>query len=168
MKTITAIIGLWIILSNVALAQVPDSIPRFKKFLKMENNAPFTYDSLDRKKTQVFVLFDPGCGHCQELGQGIGNILDSISKDVDIFFVSLQEKALVDGFVNMFAKKLKNHPQVHFLYDPEGEFILLFDPKNFPSTYVYSKKKFKLVQFFDGDNKAIKILPFLKKTVSDK
>ena len=144
-----------------AKGQVPEYIPAFSTFINLEDERAFTIDSLDSCKNQLFILYDPGCGHCQELAAGIADSLDRIPDNLSIYFIALQPKESVDGFVNMFAKALKNHPQVTFLYDPQGEFILKFDPKNFPSTYIYSAENFKLIKYFDGERKVEKILPFL-------
>jgi len=143
--------------------QVPVKMPAFSKFSDMNTGAKFTSDSLNSKHTQVFILFDPGCGHCQELGQGISKSLDKIRQDVDFYFISMQEKPLVDGYINMFAKGLRNDKRVKFLYDPEGEFILSFNPKNFPSTYIYEAKSLQIIKQFDGENRVETLLPYLQK-----
>ncbi len=143
--------------------QVPEKMPAFSKFSDMNTGAKFTSDSLNNKHTQVFILFDPGCGHCQELGQGISKSLDKIRQDVDFYFISMQEKPLVDGYINMFAKGLRNDKRVKFLYDPEGEFILSFNPKNFPSTYIYEAKSLQIIKQFDGENRVETLLPYLQK-----
>lgn len=143
--------------------QVPEKMPAFSKLSDMNTGAKFTSDSLNSKHTQVFILFDPGCGHCQELGQGISKSLDKIRQDVDFYFISMQEKPLVDGYINMFAKGLRNDKRVKFLYDPEGEFILSFNPKNFPSTYIYEAKSLQIIKQFDGENRVETLLPYLQK-----
>lgn len=144
-------------------AQVPDSIPAFKKFLTYDKGQRFTRDSLNMENKQVFVLFDPGCGPCQAFGSALGDKLKELDPKVDYYFISMESTQLIDGYINMFAPKLKGHPQVHFLRDPEGEFILLFSPKNFPSTYVYDRKNGKLLLHDESADKLIKMLPYLKK-----
>ena len=139
-------------------------LPEFQKFIKMDSNAPFTRDSIAVDKTQVFILFDPGCGHCQELGYNLSKVLDRMAKDVDVYFVSMQSKDLVDGYINMFAPALAPDSRVHFLYDPEAEFILNFNPKAFPSTYIYDKGSLALLAHFDGDAEIDEILPFIEST----
>lgn len=163
MKNFISTIILIFTIVGVLNAQVPEVMPSFSKFTDMNSGMKVTSDSINNEHTQVFVLFDPGCGHCQELGQGIAQSLDVIRPDVDFYFISMQEKALVDGYINMFAKGLKNDSRVRFLYDPEGEFILNFHPKNFPSTYIYEAKSLQILKQFDGENKVNSLLPFLKK-----
>lgn len=158
------IISIFILLSSISFltrGQVPERIPAFSNFINLQDESVFTVDSLRSTNMQMFILYDPGCGHCQELAAGIVDSLHRLPTDLDLYFISLQKKESVDGFVNMFAKALKNHPQVTFLYDPQGEFILKFDPKNFPSTYIYAAGNFKLIKYFDGERKVAKILPFI-------
>jgi len=163
MKYFISTVVLIFTIVSLSMAQVPDTIPAFSKFSNMYSGEKFTSDSLNTENTQVFILFDAGCGHCQELGQGIAKSLGQIKEDVDFYFISMQEKPLVDGYINMFAKELKNDPRVKFLYDPEGEFILKFNPKNFPSTYIYEAKSLQIIKQFDGESHVISLLPFLKK-----
>ncbi|MFZ4262301.1 redoxin [Sphingobacterium sp. HJSM2_6] len=157
------IVSLFLFLSSHdLLGQAPKQLPAFQQFINYTNQAPFTIDSLDKKHKQVFILYDPGCGHCQELGNGMGKMIHQLDTAIDYYLISMVEKEQVDGFINMFAKPLKNHPQVTFLYDPVGEFITLFHPKNFPSTYIYDKGSLKLIKHFDGENKFEKLFPILK------
>ncbi|QBR12667.1 hypothetical protein [Sphingobacterium sp. CZ-2] len=144
-------------------AQVPDSIPPFHKFKDYEHGATFSRDSLNKDHKQVFILYDAGCGHCQELGYEFSKAIPELDSLVDYYFIAMQEKPLVEGYINMFAKDLKNYSNVKFLHDPEGEFILNFHPKNFPATYIYDRKTFKLLFQVDGESKVVKMLPFLKK-----
>ena len=149
-------------LISVSQAQIPETMPKFSKFRDMNTQEIFTSDSIKNEHTQVFILFDPGCGHCQELGQGISDSLEQLRTDVDFYFISMQDKPLVDGYINMFAKGLASDSRVKFLYDPEGEFILNFHPKNFPSTYIYEAKSLQILAQFDGENKVTALLPFLQ------
>lgn len=156
------VIGLFLFsgIANV-LAQQGESLPRFSKLIRMESNESFTRDSLNKENKLMFILFDPGCGHCQELGHALAGSLTEITDSVDIYFVSMQPKELVDGYVNMFAPGLAKDSRVHFLYDPEGEFILLFNPQNFPSTYIYAAESQQLLAHFDGESEIADILSHL-------
>lgn len=150
-----------------AFSQRKDTIPNFSKLVRMESNESFTRDSLNMGNRQVFILFDPGCGHCQELGQGLAESLDRVVKSVDIYFVSMQPKEQVDGYINMFAPGLGKDSRVHFLFDPEGEFILNFNPRNFPSTYIYEEESGFLINHIDGEGKMEEILPHLTVAIGD-
>lgn len=163
MKTLFAF-SIFLMAITFGYGQEKVRLPEFQKFIRMDSNEPFTRDSIVVDNTQVFILFDPGCGHCQELGYNISNVLDRMAKDVDVYFVSMQPKDLVDGYINMFAPALASDSRVHFLFDPEAEFILNFNPKAFPSTYIYAKDSLTLLAHFDGDAEVDEILPLIEAT----
>lgn len=161
MKKILYCQFLFIFTCITALAQVPENLPNFNGMFKMENNAPFSSDSLSNKGINALIFYDPGCGHCQELASEIGKSLDQFDKGTDFYFVAMQEKGQVDGMLNMFEKELIDKPNVHFLYDPEGKFILAFNPKNFPFTYIYAGDTKREIKHFNGEGKIKKLLPYL-------
>lgn len=161
MMKVFTLLALLVGATTSAFSQAGNGIPPFSKLISMDRDTNFSRDSLNMNKRQVFILFDPGCGHCQELGQGLANTLDKIGQAVDIYFVSLQPKELVDGYISMFAPGLGEDPRVHFLFDPEGEFILNFKPQNFPSTYIYAEESGELIGHFDGDGEVAAIVPHL-------
>ena len=163
MRKIAYIFLALVLMLGRAWAQEGMEMPAFSKFYDKDTGLPFTRDSLNRSNQQVLIFYDPGCGHCQELGQGIAKRLDTFAADVDFYFISMQEKPLVDGFVNMFAPQLAKDKRVKFLYDPEGEFILMFNPKNFPSTAVFRADSLQLIKQFDGEGKVENIAQYLQK-----
>lgn len=135
-----------------SFAQESSEIPAFKTFTRYDNGNSFTVDSLSKQGVNVLVFYDPGCGHCQELGFDISQNFESWSKNTWFYFISMLEKADVDNYINRFAKNLRDQPNVLFLRDSIGEFITLFDPKTFPSTYIYSAESGKLIESYDGAN----------------
>ncbi|MDM1049952.1 MULTISPECIES: TlpA family protein disulfide reductase [Sphingobacterium] len=161
MKNFIFSLVLFLIMLTTANAQVPDTLPTFKGMFKMENNQAFTSDSLSQKGINVLVFYDPGCGHCQELASEIGKSLDKFKEHTDFYFVAMQEKGQVEGMLNMFAKELISKPNVHFLHDPTGQFILAFNPKNFPFAYIYNAETGKEIKHFNGEGKLRKLLPYL-------
>lgn len=162
MKIYWTVVFLVLVSSASLFGQAPKALPKFHQFINYADRSVFTIDSLNKKHKQVFILYDPGCGHCQELGHGLGKTIHQADTAISFYFISMVEKEQVDGYINMFAKELKNHSQVVFLYDPQYEFITLFDPKNFPSIYIYDKGSFKLIKHFDGENKIDKLIPYIK------
>ena len=146
-------------------AQAPDTIPPFKKLRRYDSDLKFNRDSLHAEHKQVFVLFDAGCGPCQEFAGEFGKVVNQLDSTIDYYFISMQEKPLVDGFINMFAPTLKNNPRVKFLYDPEAEFYVLFNPTKFPSAYIYDRKTFKLLLHSEEQDKLQKMIPYLKKRI---
>lgn len=134
------------------LAQAPTELPTFETFQRYDTGTIFTIDSLSNTGKNVLVFYDPGCGHCQELGHSFSESWAKWSDDVTFYFISMTEKELVDGYVDKYAKNLKNRPNVIFLFDERGEFIYRFEPKNFPSTYIYTADTRQLIQMYDGAN----------------
>lgn len=133
---------------TVVQAQVPVQIPTFS-FQESFTGKAFKTSDLPKEGLIVFNYYDTGCSHCQKMGAGIAQQMQSF-KNVSFYFVSMNDKDYVAGFINMFAKKLKPNPQVSFIWDKSGEFITLFKPTQTPSLYVYDAKTQKLLKHLDG------------------
>lgn len=138
--------------SNTGVAQSIQQMPAFQQFVRYDNGNQFTVDSLSTEGMNVLIFYDPGCGHCQELGYDIANNWDRWDSSTSFYFISMGEKEGVDRYTAQYAKGLDQKSNVIFLQDSTGEFITLFDPQNFPSTYIYSAKDRSLIQFYDGVN----------------
>lgn len=108
----------------------------------------------------LFVFYDPGCGSCQELGSGISKSGDLL-KNTQIYFISMHDNDLVEGYINMHAKGLLAMKNVSFWKDPGTEFMEKFRPKNYPATYFFDAKTKKLIKDFQGESKLNKMLPAL-------
>lgn len=145
----TLIFILW---SGTGVAQSIQQMPAFQQFVRYDNGKQFTVDSLSPEGVNVLIFYDPGCGHCQELGYDIANNWDNWNPNISFYFISMGEQEGVDRYTAQYAKGLDQKSNVTFLHDPTGEFITLFDPQNFPSTYIYSAKDRSLIQFYDGVN----------------
>ncbi|TDS16252.1 thioredoxin-like protein [Sphingobacterium paludis] len=115
---------------------------------------------LPTKGKLVLVFYDPGCGHCQELGQDIAKNITKFQQAA-LFFISMNDKEYVDGYINMYAKGLKNRKNVSFWKEESVEFIEKFSPENYPATYIYDAATKKLVKSFQGESKVSTIIPFL-------
>lgn len=135
-----------------AQVKAPVELPVFETFQRYDNGAVFTADSLSNIGKNVLVFYDPGCGHCQELGHSFSQNWEKWSDEVNFYFISMTEKELVDTYVDKYAKNLKGKKNVVFLFDEKGEFIYRFDPKNFPSTYIYTADTRQLIEMYDGAN----------------
>lgn len=133
----------------------PVEIPAFT-FFKLDDNTPFTQRELPASGRVVLVFFDPGCGHCQEEAEAIGNNLDKF-KDASFYFIAMQDKPLIQAFVDKYGKKLTGKKNVTFLHDGNYEFISKFNPAEYPSLYVYSANK-RLVKYLHGPKKINTIL----------
>ena len=132
--------------------QAPAELPAFETFQRYDDQTVFTTDSLSTTGKNVLVFYDPGCGHCQELGHSFSENWNTWDDDVNFYFISMTEKELVDTYIDKYAKNLKDKGNVVFLFDERGEFIYRFEPQNFPSTYIYTADTRQLVEMYDGVN----------------
>ena len=135
-------------LSQKGPAQV---IPEFT-FYKVKSGISYTKQDIPKNKKTAFILFDPSCGHCQmEAGQLAKNYAKI--KDINIYFVSMNDPALMANFLETFGKELVGKPNVEVLYDKNQDFIQkIHVPKQFPANYVYTAEG-KLQSYWDGDKK---------------
>lgn len=133
-------------LSQKSPAQV---LPAFK-FYKVKSGISFTNEDIPKGKKNAFILFDPSCGHCQtEAGQLAKNYAKI--KNINLYFVSMNDPALMANFLETFGKELVGKPNVEVLYDRNQDFIQkIHVPKQFPANYVYTAEG-KLQSHWDGD-----------------
>lgn len=125
------------------------TIPAFK-FYKVKSGIGFSNENLEKDKNSVFILFDPSCGHCQketsQLAQNYAKI-----KGINIYFVSMNDPALMASFLETFGKELVDKPNIEVLYDRNQDFIQKFHvPKQFPASYVYGADG-RLKNSWDGE-----------------
>lgn len=115
---------------------VAKQLPDFK-FYKVKSGIEFTKADIPSGKTTVFMLFDPNCGHCQHETGLLAKNYEKL-KDVNIYFVSMNEPALMASFLETFGKELVDKPNVEVLYDRNQEFIQkIHVPEQFPANYIY-------------------------------
>ena len=132
-------------------------LPDLLTITNMDNADVILNNSLPKKGNVLLVFFDPGCGHCQQLGQGIAKNLPKFA-NMQIYFISMNDKAYVDGFVNMFAPALKGKKNISFWKDEKAEFITKIQPQSYPATYLYELPSRKLIHAFDGEGDVRKLL----------
>lgn len=126
-------------------AQIPEFI-----FYKVKSGIAFTKADIPAGKKTAFILFDPSCGHCQIEAEQISKNYNKL-KNVNIYFVSMNDPALMANFLETFAKDLVGKPNVEVLYDKNQHFIQrIHVPKQFPANYVYSADG-KFQSHWDGD-----------------
>jgi len=140
-------------------AQAPKTLPSFT-FEEVYQASKFNSDRLPKSGFIVLDFYDPGCGQCQKMGAGIARNLSKF-KNVSFYFISMNDKPYVDGFINMHAKALKSASNVKFLFDAGTQFIEKFKPSNYPSLYIYDAKTKVLVQHLDGEDDVNKLLKAL-------
>lgn len=140
--------------------QAPAQMPLLAKVHNVYVDNQSFQKALPTSGRAVFIFYDPGCGHCQELGDGLAKNIDKL-QHVAFFFISMNDKEYVDAYINMFAKGLKSKKNVSFWKDDGVEFIEKFNPENYPALYIYDVKTKKLVKSFQGESKMSKVMPFL-------
>ncbi|MBL1408666.1 peroxiredoxin family protein [Sphingobacterium faecale] len=143
-------------MSNLAQGDPIAQIPAFT-FYKVKSGISFTNTDIPAGKKTAFILFDPGCSHCRTEAAALGKNYDRI-KGVNIYFVSMNDPALMASFLETFAKELVGKPNVEVLYDRNQEFIQKFHvPGQFPANYVYGKDN-KLQVHWEGDKNINEII----------
>jgi peroxiredoxin len=125
------------------------SIPPFK-FYKVKSGVAFQNQDITKGRKTIFVLFDPSCSHCRTEANALAKNYNKI-KDINLYFVSMNDPALMASFLETFAKELAGKPNIEVLYDRHQEFIQKFHvPNQFPANYVYSKDG-QLEAYWEGD-----------------
>lgn len=141
---------------TVTTAPPSATIPLFT-FYKVKSGVSFTSQDIPKGKKTVFILFDPSCSHCRTEAAGLGKNYDKI-KDLNIYFVSMNDPALQATFLETFAKELVGKPNIEVLYDKNQDFVQKFHvPTQFPANYVYSADG-KLESHWDGDRNINQII----------
>jgi len=128
-------------------------IPAFR-FYKVKSGIEFTDADIPKRRNTVFIFFDPTCGHCQQEAGKLA-VFPDLLQNVNIYFVSMNEPALMANFLETFGKGLVGKPNVEVLYDRNQEFIRRFHlPKHFPANYVYGPDG-RLKNHWEGEQKDI-------------
>lgn len=132
-------------LAKEAAASIPDF-----KFFKVKSGIGFGKEDIKPGRNTIFVLFDPNCGHCQQEAGILAKNYDKL-KNVNIYFVSMNDPALMSSFLETFGKELVDKPNVEVLYDRNQEFIQkIHVPNQFPANYVYGSDG-QLKSNWEGD-----------------
>lgn len=132
------------------------TIPPFT-FYKVKSGISFQNEDIPKGQKTVFILFDPSCSHCRSEATALGKNYDKI-RDINLYFISMNDPALMASFLETFAKELVNKPNVEVLYDRNQEFIQkIHVPKQFPANYVYSRDG-QLETYWDGEKNISEIL----------
>lgn len=124
-------------------------LPNFT-FYQLRSGIRVTNENVAKDKNTVFILFDPGCSHCQHEASELEKNLDRL-KDVNIYYISMNDPALVLGFFDSFAPKLSKSSNVEVLIDKDQTFIKsIHVPTQFPANYVYGANG-KLKAHWEGE-----------------
>lgn len=150
MKDVLKLIALFVCLmiSLEISAQTPaQTIPAFT-FYKLDKT-PFTNNNLTTGKDILFIFFDVTCDHCQHTISTLSKRISECSK-ISIYLISMEDKTAITNFFNQYGKNLPAQKNVTILQDSKNQFITQFNPRKYPSVFLYSAQK-KLRLYDDED-----------------
>ncbi len=125
--------------SLVAFSQVPAAtIPAFS-FSRVDQSA-FTRENLAKSRPVFFLFFDTQCDHCRQAVQYISQHYNDFSKTA-IYLVTLENSNTAVSFLAKNGNNLLAKNNVMLLQDTRSEFIKKFQPRKYPSMFLYSDKK---------------------------
>lgn len=155
-------ISIFCLVSIVVTAQTPaQTIPSFVFF--KADKTPFTQQDLQQGKQLFFEFFDTGCEHCQRATAYIADHYDAF-RNVAMYMVTLDSPEKVALFFNKYGAKLKGRKNITLLQDTQYQFIPRFQPRKYPSMFLYSKAK-KLLVYTDDDQSAFRIVNAINASV---
>jgi len=132
------------------MAQTPfKTIPGFV-FYRLDKS-PFTNKNIQSGKKAFFVFFDSDCDHCQHAVHDINLHYREFNK-AEIYLVTLDNIAKINGFLNKYGPGLINKRNVTILQDLKNEFIVDFNPRKYPSMLLFSAKGNLLIYQDDPEN----------------
>jgi len=119
-----------------------ETIPKFI-FFNLDNT-PFVNRNLAENKEILFVFFDVTCDHCQRAIKTLSTRSEEL-KEVAIYLISLNDRASVNIFLSQYGNNLVDEKNVTILQDLMNQFIKQFNPKKYPSVFLYSSEKKLLI-----------------------
>jgi hypothetical protein len=135
-------------------------IPTFT-FFKAQGGENFTEKNLKPGKECLFVFFDISCSHCQEAMKAFNKNAKKLSL-TSMYLVTLDSKSSAQQFLSTYAADLWHRKNVMVLLDRYNEFINKFQPKKYPSIFLYSESK-KLKLYSDEPTDVPKFLALIEK-----
>ena len=155
MKYTFKILVLVFLISLQASAQNPaGAIPNFT-FYRL-NKSPFSNKDLRAGKMSFFVFFDSDCDHCQHAVLSINKSYQEF-KNVSVYLISLDNEQKINYFMNHYGSNLKAEKNVTLLQDAKNNFLPKFNPRKYPSMYLFSKEG-KLIMYEDNPENIFRII----------
>jgi len=141
------------------MAQVPaQTIPEFN-FFRLDKTS-FTNKDLAKEKKLFFIFFDSDCEHCQRAVAQINQHYGEIKKTA-LYLITLDPQQKINLFMGKYGSQLKGGKNVTLLQDKQYQFITKFQPKRYPSMFLYSPEK-KLLAYEDNEASVFRILNMVK------
>ena len=135
------------------------TIPDFKFF--RFNDSPFINKDLPKNKMIFFMFFDSDCDHCQHAIKNIGQHFQSFKK-IPIFLISIDDQVKINHFMDTYGPQLKGQKNVTLLRDKLNQFIVKFNPRRYPSMFLYSPDK-KLIDYEDNAESVFRLVNAINK-----
>ena len=155
----TGLLLLLTLLTGALHAQTPaKKIPPFT-FYQL-NSTPFSNSNLPKGKKILFVFFDTGCEHCQRSVARYNQHLAEL-RNAAVYFVTLDVKAKIDPFMDKYGNNISKEKNVLLLQDRQFQFITRFQPKKYPSMFLYSAQQ-QLLFYSDEETAVDTILQLVK------
>lgn len=141
-------IVLFLLIAGSVSAQGPaEMIPDFHFF--KADKTPFANQQLTKGKKLFFIFFDATCDHCQHAFQYMNQHHREFDKAA-VYFITLDNPATTAVFFNQYGKNLLHKRNVTILQDLNNEFIRKFNPRKYPSLFLYSTHG-KLILYDDNE-----------------
>jgi peroxiredoxin len=120
----------------------------------------FTTDQFAKGTKSLLMFFDATCEHCQKVAKEISSRSKQVS-GIQMYMITQDEQRSIDYFMENFAKPLKSLKNVTVLQDKDHVFIPLFQPKQYPSLYLYGKDR-KLILYSSNEKDVDKFFKLFK------
>ena len=127
-----------------AYKRIP-TLPPFSLLLALDSTI-FTRQQLKKKKPVVIMVFSPDCDHCIQATEDlITNI--KLFQNAEIILAS----SLSYESVRKFYKDLSlvAYPNIYVGFDSKRFLSSFFEVRNFPSIFLYNKKRIFKMDFLD-------------------
>jgi cytochrome oxidase Cu insertion factor (SCO1/SenC/PrrC family) len=122
------------------------TIPQFTVF-KAPDSTAFTRDDLSKRKSTVFFIFSPDCGHCQHETEMMLNEIKKFRNTQIVMITYLPYEEMM-AFYKLY--NIANYPQITMARDTKYFFPVFYKVQNLPSIFVYDKKG-NFTKNFEGD-----------------
>ena len=124
------------------------TVPQFTVY-KAPDSTAFTRDDLSKRKSTVFFIFSPDCGHCQHETEMMTREIQKFKNTQIVMITYLPYEEMIK-FYKVY--NIAKYPQITMARDTKFFFPIYFKVQNLPSIFVYDKKgNFK--KSFEGDVK---------------
>jgi peroxiredoxin len=120
----------------------------------------FSTEQIPAGKKSLLMFFDATCDHCQRVAASFSKRTSELG-NLNIYLISMDEKASMDYYISNFAKPLVALKNVTVLQDRDRVFIPLFHPTQYPSLYLFSVQR-KLTYFTSKEKEVPKMFPLFK------